>query len=162
MTDNIQIRNFRTADLIPLFNLVQNVIVTTYPKIYPWEAVEYFKEHHTMEDIQGDAGAGFTVVAECDGELLGTGTLLDTNIRRVYVSPIHQHLGIGKRIFLELEREALHRRVLLLDLSASLISMPFWKSVGFVIQSEDFIPVQNGQKLHYYTMVKTLYKSDSF
>ena len=78
------------------------------------------------------APLGYIVIAESNGEILGTGTLLGTNVRRVYVNPSHQHEGIGKLIVAELERRALG---LNLDLAASLISRQFWESCGYQIQS---------------------------
>jgi hypothetical protein len=63
---------------------------------------------------------------------------------------------VGKLILQELERKALAEKTNIFNLEASLGSKQFWESLGFVIQREDFVPIQNDQKLHYYKMVKTL------
>ncbi len=153
---DIRIRKFEEKEAAFLYRMVQDAIDISYRKVYPPEAVDYFKEHHSMGDILSDASLGYTVVADCSGEMLGTGTLLDTNVRRVYINPLHRYKGIGKLIVAELERRALDEMIVSLDLSASLVSKRFWESCGFMVQSEDSLPVGNNQKLHYYTMVKVL------
>jgi len=45
-----------------------------------------------MKDIE----RGYIVVAESGGLLLGTGTIIETSIRRVFINPEYQHQGIGK------------------------------------------------------------------
>ena len=144
MAKDINIRKFERKEADFLYRMVQDTIDISYCKAYPPEAVEYFKEYHSIGDILNDATLGYTVIAQSDGEILGTGTLLGSNIRRVYVNPSHQHQSIGKLIVAELEKRALGEKILCLDLAASLVSRDFWASCGFLAQSEDFIPVRNG------------------
>lgn len=156
---DIQVRQLNEEDLPSVYRLIQNTIEISYGEVYPKEAIEFFKDWHSEECISNDAAAGYTVVAEDNSEILGTGTLFGTNIRRVFVNPLHQHLGIGKLIVKELERKALIEKLTALDLEASLVSRQFWESLGFVVQREDYVPVRNEQKLYYYKMVKTLNNS---
>ena len=149
-------RQLKHEDIESVFGLIQNTIDVSYYGVYPTEAIEFFKDYHSAEHIISDAATGYTIVAECNGEILGTGTLLGTNIRRVFVRPLHQHRGIGKLIVQELEIKASTEKSATLDLEASLVSRQFWELLGFVAQREEYIPVQNGQKLHYCKMVKTL------
>ena len=156
MIQDHQIRQFKKEDLPFVHRLVENTIDICYHPVYPVEAIEFFKYYHAEERISSDAANGYTVVAEHNGEIVGTGTLWGTNIRRVFVNPHLQHGGIGKLIVRELERKALLNNAAILDLSASLVSKQFWETLGFVVQKEDYVPVQNGQKLHFYRMAKTL------
>ena len=156
MVQDIQIRKFNEEVLQSLYRLIQNTIDISYHEAYPREAIEFFKDYHSKEQILNDAATGYTVIAECNSEVLGTGTLFGTNIRRVFVSQLIQHRGIGKLIVQELERRASVEKIAVLDLEASLVSRQFWESLGFVVQKEDYVPVRNGQKLCYYKMVKTL------
>ncbi|HEY33035.1 MAG TPA: GNAT family N-acetyltransferase [Dehalococcoidia bacterium] len=155
MAQDIQTRRFNDEDLQSIYQLIQNTIDISYREAYPEEAVTFFKNHHRKEQILNETATGYTVVSESDGELVGTGTLLGTHIIRVFVNPLHQHRGIGKTIVQELERKALAEKSATLYLEASLVSRQFWESLGYVIQSEDFIPVGNDQKLDFYRMVKT-------
>ena len=104
---DINIRKFDRKEANLLYKMVQDTIDISYCKTYPPEAVEYFKEYHSIGDILSDAALGYTVIAESNGEILGTGTLLGTNVRRVYVNPSHQREGIGKLIVAEFREKSL-------------------------------------------------------
>ena len=157
---DIQIREFNKEDLRSVYRLIQHTIDTSYHEAYPREAIAFFKDYHSKEHILDDAVTGYTVVAEYNCEVLGTGTLLGINIRRVFVSPLHQYKGIGKLIVRELERKASLDKLTTLELEASLVSRQFWESLGFLVEREDYVPVRNNQKLSYYKMVKTLYNGE--
>jgi GNAT superfamily N-acetyltransferase len=146
----------KEADLQSVYVLIQDTIQISYHKVYPVEAIEFFKNYHSKETFWNDTISGYTAIAESNGEVVGTGILLGTNIRRVFVNPIHQHKGIGKLIAQELERKAVFEKLAVLDLASSLVSRQFWESLGFIFQKEDYIPVQNGKKLLFYRMSKTL------
>ena len=157
MVRDIKIRKFNKEDLPSLYRLVQDTIDITYKEVYPKEAIEFFKDYHSKEHILDDAITGYTIIAEHDNKVLGTGTLLGTNIRRVFVDPSHQHRGVGKLLVHDLEEKATLEQITTIDLEASLVSRRFWESLSFVVQREDYVPVRNSQKLVYYRMYKTLY-----
>jgi GNAT superfamily N-acetyltransferase len=146
----------KEADLQSIYVLIQDTIQISYHKVYPVEAIEFFKNYHSKEGIWNDAISGYTAIAESNGEVVGTGILLGTNIRRVFVNPIHQHKGIGKLIVQELERKAVFEKLPVLGLASSLVSRQFWQSLSFILQKEDYIPLQDGKKLLFYRMAKTL------
>ncbi len=156
MTRETQVREFSKEDLSPLRRLITRTIDASYGGVYPTEAIEFFKDYHSEQQILGDATAGYTVVAEHGTVIVGTGTLSGTNIRRVFVDPRHQHRGAGKLIVRELAERASIENSPALDLEASLPSVRFWESLGFVVVRDDHIAVKNGQKLRYFKMVKTL------
>ena len=154
MAREAQVGEFREEDLSSLRRLILSTIDASYTGVYPVEAIEFFKDYHSEQQILDDATAGCTVVAGYGTVIAGTGTLIGTNIRRVFVHPRHQHRGIGKLIVRELERRAQIEGSPTIDLEASLVSIPFWESLGFAVQGEDHIPVKNGQTLRYSRMVK--------
>ena len=106
MIQNIRLRTMKTTDLAAVYALVQNTIAVSYAGVYPPEAIEFFKNHHSRENILNDLARGYIVVAESGGLLLGTGTIIGTSIRRVFINPEYQHHGIGKIIAKKLERKA--------------------------------------------------------
>jgi GNAT superfamily N-acetyltransferase len=150
------VRRFSRADLAPVYGLVHETIGAAYRDVYPEEAIELFRPYHAEETILSDAAAGYTVVAETGDVIVATGTLLETNIRRVFVSPALQGRGIGRLVAEELEKEARRRQLPSLDLGASLVSRRFWEARGFVLVREGSLPARNGKELRYYEMVKTL------
>jgi citrate lyase synthetase len=156
MRNLVKIIKFDEQELQSVYRLIQNTIDISYSKVYPQEVIRFFKEWHSKEHILDDAIAGYTVVAKLDNEIIGTGTLFGTNIRRVFIHPLHQYTGTGKLIVRDLERRALIEKLTTVDLEASLVSRRFWESLGFVVQREDFIPVKNNKKLYFYRMTKDL------
>jgi N-acetylglutamate synthase-like GNAT family acetyltransferase len=156
MIQNIRLRQMKTGDLEAVYALVQTTIKVSYADVYPPEAIDFFKNHHSKENILQDIERGYIVVAESGGLLLGTGTIIGTSIRRVFINPEYQHHGIGKIIANKLERKARANGMAKLDLSASLKSRRFWETMGFASTGEFALPVANSQKLIFYEMVKTL------
>jgi len=152
----IKVRKFRKDDFDAVYELIQNTIDVSYHKIYPPKAIEFFKEFHSRDNILKDTAAGYTAVAERDGEILGTSTLINCHIQRTFVSPACQRQGIGGMLAQELERKASLRKRGDITLEASLVSRQFWEARGFTVQEETFIPVKNGQKLIYYNMSKKI------
>jgi len=156
MIRNIKLREFTREDLETVKRLIYKTIEVSYSDVYPEEAIEYFKYYHSEEPILSDARDGYTIVLEFYEKIIGTGTLLCANIRRVFIDPSYQHKGFGKLVMHKLEERALAKGISTLDLSASLVSKRFYDSLGYVTQKEDYIPVMNEQKLSYYAMVKKL------
>ncbi|WP_301678359.1 GNAT family N-acetyltransferase [Methanoculleus methanifontis] len=109
-----------------------------------------------MEQILLDATRGCTFVLASGGRIAGTGTLLGTTIKRVFVHPSRQRRGYGALLMHALESEAIRRGIGRVDLSASLPSKRFYDLLGYATECEDYIPVRNGKRLDYYTMVKAL------
>jgi citrate lyase synthetase len=146
----------REIDLQSVYRLVQETLEISYHAIYPIEAIQFFKEYHQEKNVLKDFQSGYTVVAESGGNILGTGTLLGTNIRRVFIHPAHQGQGMGRSIYHHLEKRAVQNKLPGLDLSSSLKAKEFWESLGFTIFKEFSLPVANGQKLDYFEMIKNL------
>jgi len=150
------IRKFRPGDLEDVNGLVNATIEASYAEAYPREAIDFFLACHTPEQILEDADRGCTFVLASGGRIVGTGTLLGSTIKRVFVHPSHQRRGYGALLMQALESEALRRGIGRVDLSASLPSKRFYDLLGYATECEDYIPVRNGKRLDYYTMVKAL------
>jgi GNAT superfamily N-acetyltransferase len=152
------IRPFKDTDLIQVWDLVHYTIDISYRADYTPEVVEFFKEYHPPETIRSDAETGYTVVAAGNGSIVGTGTLLGTNIRRVFIDPARQHQGIGSLIYNQLEKQANEKDIYILDLSSALGARAFWEKHGYSVQEEHFTPAGDGRIIHYYTMTKIINK----
>ena len=156
MPPSAHIRPFIKADLEDVWALVQHTIGISYQPDYSPEAIRFFQEYHPREKILDDAANGSILVAEHGREIVGTGTLRDAHIRRVFIHPSHQGQGIGSLITDELESQAVKKGWTSIDLSSALGSLRFWESRGFHISQEHFRPVDNNVVIHYYTMTKEL------
>lgn len=152
--EKVTLRRFCAEDINQVSELINKTIDICYTGVYPGEAVEYFKEYHTVENIFNDAARGYAVVLEREEILVGTGTLLNTTVKRVFIDPCCQHKGFGRLTMKELEKKAREEGVVALDLSASLVAKKFYDSLGYETVKAGYLPVKNGEKLHFYEMVK--------
>jgi GNAT superfamily N-acetyltransferase len=150
------LRFFRSNDLAALQRLIFQTIDFSYHAVYPDEAIQYFKDYHSNNRILDDASMGNTLIILKSNILLGTGTLCNSSIRRVFVSPDCQGQGLGKLIMSSLEQIALSHRETLLSLEASLPSQVFYHHMGYQTIEKCFIEVGNNQSLDYFRMQKAL------
>jgi len=152
----MEIRRFEKGDLGEVKRVIDQTIEVSYREVYPPEAIDFFKEYHSEEHILDDAEKGYSIVVLIEGRIVGTGTLLETNIRRVFVYPSAQRRGIGKRIMEDLEDRARMMGVKTVDLASSLVSKEFYDSLNYVCEEQTFIPLENDEKLVYYEMRKRI------
>jgi putative acetyltransferase len=150
------IRLFREADVIPLCRMICDTIDASYSGVYPPRAVEFFKGHHSEKRIAERSAIGEILVAEGDGFILATGSLVDAEIVGVFVHPAHQGQGHGKAIMVELERRAKAKGLSEVNLSVSLPSRKFYEHLGYEVLAERALDVGEGQYLNYWPGKKAL------
>jgi GNAT superfamily N-acetyltransferase len=154
--NNIKTRRFKKTDLADVRTLIYKTIDTCYPDYYCVEAVEFFKDWHNDQKILKNAKEGYTLVIEKDSQIIGTGTIADDEIMRVFVDPVFQKQGLGKIIMRELERRAVSAGAGVVKLDASLPSKKFYELLGYVVLEETFVELENNKRLDYYKMEKAL------
>lgn len=156
MKHEIIVREFKEEDIDAVHTVIHRSIDANYTEVYPEGALRMYRQYHSKTNILTDAGDGFCVVAETDGKIVGTGTLTEIHVRRVYIDPDHQNKGIGGKIYRAIEAWALERRIPRLELGASLIAQAFWESKGFIFERREDVPAPNGEKLGFFMMSKNL------
>lgn len=94
-----------------LFSAVKEITQTTissvYPKYYPLGAVKFFKNHHNDLNIMKDIENGIVYLLREDDRFVGTVTLEDNEINRLFVLPEFQHKGYGRYLLDFAENEIL-------------------------------------------------------
>ncbi|MBN1362540.1 MAG: GNAT family N-acetyltransferase [Sedimentisphaerales bacterium] len=139
-----------------LLALIGRTIDSCYPPHYAAEAVAFFKSYHDRQALIRDAEQGHTIVLEQDGRIVGTGTLLGDEIRRVFVDPVCQKRGLGRLIMQWLEEQAASRGIRMVVLDASIPAQAFYQELDYITSEERCLEVANGKKLRYHKMQKTL------
>jgi GNAT superfamily N-acetyltransferase len=150
------VRDFRKADLPALQSLIHRTITACYPGHYCLEAVRFFTNYHNEEAILRDAEQGCAIVLDKAGRIIGTGTLVSDEIKRVFVDPAFQRQGFGRRIMQHIEEAAVLRGVEIVRLDASLPSKSFYDGLGYRTMEAAFLPVENGRRLDFFKMRKAL------
>jgi len=154
--DNIFIREIKPSDIEEVKKLIWDTINTCYPVIYSPKVITYWESLHNTEGILKDMNEGFMVVLEKNGYIVATGSLLEDEIRRVYVLPEFQSQGLGKKVMQELEEQARRLDLNSVRLCSSLVSKKFYDAIGYETTEEKFHKLDNGETLHYYAMQKKL------
>ena len=151
-----RLRPFQPTDLPVVQELIFRTIDASYAKSYGPSAIEHFKDHHTDEEILDDARRGHLVVLEVDEIILGTGTLVDGKITRVYVAPEDQGRGFGRQIMNLLDQHAKSQGLDSILLYSSVVAKPFYESLGYRIEAQKSVQMEDGEHLEYFHMVKCL------
>ena len=138
-----------------IYEMVQTTIKTVYPKYYPKEVVDFFCEHHSLENILRDIENGVVGVLIDNDRMVGTGCYQDNHITRVYVLPEFQGRGYGSFIMEQLEDIiAVEYDKVFLD--ASLPACHLYEKRGYQTIRHDRWDVENGVVLVYEIMEKEL------
>lgn len=153
---NILIRDYEEKDLESLAYVVRRTIKESYDETYPPEAIKYFLELHSKENMQKDIPNGRTVILELKGRIIATGSIVEDEIKRVFILPEYQGKGLGRKIMEKLEETALANGIRKVKLCASMPSKDFYLMLGYTILRFTYLPVENGKKLEYYDMEKDL------
>lgn len=136
-----------------IHKLVHTTIKDTYTKYYSDEAVKFFLELHSKENILNDISTGKVYVVALKHDVIGTGTLEGDHIRRVFVLPQFQKQGIGTLImdFLESEIIKSHGAVWL---EASLPAGKFYHNRGYITKGYEEYQLENDKVLAYEIMCR--------
>lgn len=94
----LEIRKAQLEQTDEINEIVSKTIKEVYSKYYSDEVVDFFLELHNRDNIHNDILKDNTYVIGCDAAILGTGTMNQNTISRVYVTPNHQHEGIGTNL----------------------------------------------------------------
>lgn len=150
------IREYNEKDLERLKFIVHTTVKDAYTGIYPEEAVEYFLNLHSKENMEKDIPKGCTFILESEGKIIASGSIVENEIKRVFVLPEHQGRGYGRKIMERIEKAALRNGVRRVELCASLPSKDFYLALGYRIVRATHLLVNNNKKLEYYDMEKYL------
>ena len=92
----MELRSARTEDTAIVRNIAVYTINTIYPRYYPSGVVTFFTEHHSVKNITDDITSGCVYILYDAGIPVGTVTIKENEILRLFVLPEHQSRGFGK------------------------------------------------------------------
>lgn len=140
--------------------VIKVITITTikeiYPRYYPKGAVDFFLFHHNDESISKDIHSGYVFLSfNKERHAVGTITVRENEICRLFVLPQYQKQGFGKELldFGE-NRISGHYKTSILD--ASLPAKAIYLKRGYVETETHSIKTQSGDYLCYDVMQKKL------
>lgn len=142
----MSIRKAILSDSDVVKSIVRTTISKIYPHYYPKGAVDFFLEHHNDNNIIADIMQGRVFLC-CDQKqfIVGTVTIKDNEILRLFVLPDHQGNGYGRE---------------LLDYAEKTISDNFSEIIIDASLPAKRIYLKRGYKEIEYNIIRT--KSDDF
>ena len=123
------------------------------PLYYPSGVVQFFLDHHTPDRILPDIRAGHVYLFEADSAIVGTGTIRENEIARVFVLPEYQGRGYGSLIMQQLE-ELIFRTHGTAKLDSSLPAFGMYLKRGYKPRAWRTMVTPGGQVLCYHEMEK--------
>lgn len=134
-------------------SITRQTIASVYPRYYPAGAVAFFQAHHSRENIRQDVEAGRVFLA-MEGETpVGTVTLKENEIGRLFVLPAHQGKGAG-RLLMQFAEEQIFQQYDRILLDASLPAKRIYLKNGYVPVAYHIIETENGDYLCFDEMHK--------
>lgn len=152
----MKVRSFKKSDLQAVHQLIHLTIDVAYTPVYPQGVVAFFKSYHSQDSIIKRFHKGSVLVIEHDGDIVGTGSLVDYDIQGVFIHPDFQQQGLGKKLMCALEKEAQSKKFKEVTLDISLPSKQFYQDIGYTVIEECSFEVDNGDILDYWTATKLL------
>lgn len=133
----------KKQDMEQVYGLVQETIKAVYPKYYLNEIVDMFCEYHSRENVLKDIDAGNTYILLENDDIIGTGTINENHITRVYVLPKFQKQGYGTFIMNRLE-ERIKERYDYVYIDASLPACNLYMHLGYQTVDHGIWECKNG------------------
>ena len=136
-----------------VYELVQDTVQICYSKYYSAGVVDFFRMHHSKDVIAADINAGKVYGVYVDDVLIGTGTVFENHITRVFVKNSEQGKGYGSYIFDMFERKIFgFFDTVVID--ASLAAVRMYDKRGYKTVCHEEIDCENGSVLVYDVMEK--------
>ena len=92
------IRLANDTDLHTVLQITRDTISKVYPKYYAKGVVDFFLQHHKQENILEDIAKGRVWLLEDDGQFVGTVTIKENAVNRLFVLPEYQSHGYGSQL----------------------------------------------------------------
>ena len=150
----------KKQDTEQVYELVQETIRTVYPKYYLEEIVDMFCGFHSRENILKDIEVGNTYILSENEVIIGTGTMKENHITRVYVLPEFQRKGYGSFIMSRLE-DKIKEWYDYADIDASLPACNLYAHLGYQTIDHGIWECKNGVIQVYEIMKKQLRKKEN-
>ncbi len=151
----------KKQDAAAIISLVHHVTDFSLTKIYAPSAVEWLYNYHSLKHLEEEFGGGAIVAVIYDEKkLIGTATYFNHEIKRVFIHPEYQKMGLGKLFMKTLEERARKKNEEHIMLYANPATWRYYESMGFKKINMAAARMKDGQYLPYCTMVKNLVSPD--
>lgn len=149
----MEIRKARPEDLQTVGAIARDTIAAVYPHYYPQGAVDFFLWLHSTARIKPDVDQGRVHLLYAGGTPVGTVTLREEELGRLFVLPGYQGKGYG-RALLDFAEEAIGPAQGKIVLDASLPGKVIYLRRGYRVVDSKTERLENGDMLCWDVMEK--------
>ena len=149
----VNIKKAKTENFEDVKLITHETIKEIYPHYYPRGVVDFFLEHHNSENITKDILADIVYLIMDGEEILGTVTIKENEICRLFVLPQHQRKGVGKQL-LDFAEKKIADKYADIILDSSLPAKDIYRKRGYKIIESHKIVTANEDVLCYDLMKK--------
>lgn len=132
------------------FEDVKTIVIDTikeiYPHYYPAGAVVFFINHHSDDNIMHDINNGKVYLLTEEEKPVGTVTLQENEINRLFVLPQYQGMGYGKAL-LDFAEKKISDSYNIIRLHASFAAKQIYLKRGYTDTAYQRIKTENGDYL---------------
>lgn len=132
-------------------DIIHNAINYIYPNYYPKGAVDFFLAHHSDEKVKNAIDRNEIYLFLQGNDFVGTGSVKENEICRLFVLPQYQGQGYGTKIMDILEK-LLFKSFDEVKLDASFPAYNMYIKRGYVPTEFHKILTENGHYLCYHVM----------
>lgn len=133
--------------------IVEKTIKTIYPHYYPYGAVRFFLDLHNEQKIKEAMEKEEIYFAVVQGEIVGTGSIREDEICRLFILPEYQAKGYGSRL-MDLLEDKIFKQYQVVHIDASFPAESMYLKRGYQITAYKKIETEGGDFLCYHTMEK--------
>ena len=139
---------------VKVAEIVEQTIRAIYPHYYPSGAVQFFLDLHNEQRIREALAREDIYFAVAQGKIVGTGSIRENEICRLFILPEYQAKGYGSRM-MDLLEDMIFRKYHVVHIDASFPAESMYLKRGYRIKTYEKIETEYGDYLCYHTMEKT-------
>ena len=152
------IRIAQMADLEKVLQITGDTISEVYSHYYAKGVVDFFLEHHNRENVLSDIEESIVWLLEVEDCLVGTVTIKENAINRLFVLPGYQSRGYGSQL-MDFAEAKIAKKFSRVHIDSSLAAKEMYLKRGYKEKKTCKIQAGNGDILIYDEMEKLLVPS---
>ena len=149
------IRLAKETDLKTVLQITRDTISKIYPKYYPEGVVDFFIQHHKQDNVLEDIENERVWLLEDEGSPVGTVTIKENAVNRLFVLPEYQSHGFGSRL-MDFAEDKIAENYSHILIDSSLAAKEMYLKRGYKEKRTCKIETENGDILVYDEMEKPI------
>ena len=132
------IRQFAPSDAEAVSALIRYTMRVSNSRDYPLERLQPLMDYFSPDKVRQLNQERLCLVAEVDGQMLGTIGLEGNELVTFFVHPERQNMGIGTQLLVAIEGQARARGSTRITVDSSLTSTAVYARMGYVRTGGEF------------------------